>query len=66
MFCYILVTSLTNEITQKEKTMWAEFTLVQSATIDDYLEIIDDAQCFGFEFKVENGKVFFREIPELC
>lgn len=44
--------------------MWEEFKLIPSATISDYLEIIDDAQCFGFEFKVEAGKVYFREVND--
>lgn len=31
-------------------------------TVDETLKIIDDALCQGFEFKVENGNVYFREI----
>ena len=30
--------------------------------VDETLKIIDDALCHGFEFKVENGNVYFREI----
>ena len=31
-------------------------------SVDETLKIIDDALCHGFEFKVENGNVYFREI----
>ena len=36
--------------------------LMDSFTIDEAMKIIDDATCHGFEFKVENGEVYFREI----
>lgn len=36
--------------------------VMETFTIDKALKIIDDATCHGFEFKVENGEVYFREI----
>lgn len=36
--------------------------LMEAFTIDEALKIIDDATCHGYEFKVENGEVYFREI----
>ena len=35
---------------------------METYTVDEALKIIDDALCHGFEFKVENGNVYFREI----
>ena len=34
---------------------------METYTIDKTLKIIDDALCHQFEFKVENGEVYFRE-----
>lgn len=36
--------------------------LMETSLVDETLKIIDDATCHGFEFKVENGEVYFREI----
>ena len=44
--------------------MWEEMSLGITATLSDYLEIIDDALCFGFEFKVENFKIYFKEFDK--
>lgn len=30
-------------------------------TLEELLEIIDDALCHGFEFIVSNGKLYFKE-----
>ena len=35
---------------------------METYTVNEDLRIIDDALCHGFEFKVENGEVYFREI----
>ena len=35
---------------------------METYSVDETLNIIDDALCHGFEFKVENGNVYFREI----
>ena len=35
---------------------------METYSVDETLKIIDDALCHGFEFKVENGNVYFREI----
>ena len=42
--------------------MWTEYVFNNDATIADILEIIDDALTNGFEFKVENHILYFREI----
>lgn len=41
--------------------MWSEATIINNTDIKLALEIIDDALCFGYEFKVENGKIFYKE-----
>lgn len=45
--------------------MWEEFILEIFETTGEVLDIIYDALCFGFEFKVENHKLYFREITNL-
>lgn len=40
---------------------WNEIKDLDSYTVEELLSIIDDALCYGFEFKVENHKVFWRE-----
>lgn len=42
--------------------MWQEFNIGISDNITEVLKIIDDALCYGFEFKVENYKLYFREV----
>ena len=34
----------------------------EETTVEETLKIIEDALSHGFEFKVENGKLYFREI----
>ena len=41
------------------KPFW---NIMKTYSVDETLKIIDDALCHGFEFKVENGNVYFREI----
>ena len=41
------------------KSFWNR---MKTYSVDETLKIIDDALCHGFEFKVENGNVYFREI----
>ena len=41
------------------KSFWNR---METYSVDETLKIIDDALCHGFEFKVENGNVYFREI----
>ena len=41
--------------------MWIEARLLNNIDVECALEIIDDALCYGFEFKVENGKIFYKE-----
>lgn len=42
--------------------MWQEFNTGISDNITEVLKIIDDALCYGFVFKVENHKIYFREV----
>lgn len=42
--------------------MWDEYIFDQKDIVPIVLSIIDDALCYGFEFKVENHKLYFREI----
>ena len=41
--------------------MWEEFNIELVDTLEELMKIIDDALCYGFEFKVENHKLYFRE-----
>lgn len=42
--------------------MWYEFNIVISDNLTEVMKIIEDALCYGFEFKVENHKLYFREV----
>lgn len=42
--------------------MWREFNTEISDNLTEAMKIIDDALCNGFEFKVENHKLYFREV----
>ena len=42
--------------------MWYEIYIDLIGNIKEVMEIIDDALCHGFEFKVENHKLYFREV----
>lgn len=42
--------------------MWKEFSTGLAGDIAEAIKIIDDALCYGFEFKVENHKLYFREV----
>lgn len=42
--------------------MWQEFSSGLITNITEVMKIIDDALCCGFEFKVENHKLYFREV----
>lgn len=45
--------------------MWQEFSTGLTTSISEVIKIIDDALCYGFEFKVENHKLYFREVAQL-
>ena len=45
---------------KEENQGWID--IIFSENIDYILSIIDDAECNLFEFKVENHKIYFREI----
>lgn len=42
--------------------MWEEFNTELAGNLTDVMKIIEDALCHGFEFKVENHKLYFREV----
>ena len=42
--------------------MWQEFSTGIADNLTEVMKIIDDALCYGFEFKVENHKLYFREV----
>lgn len=42
--------------------MWEEFSTGLADNLTEVMKIIDDALCYGFEFKVENYKLYFREV----
>ena len=45
--------------------MWKEFSTGLTTSISEVMKIIDDGLCYGFEFKVENHKLYFREVAQL-
>ena len=45
--------------------MWEEFSTGLADNLTEVMEIINDALCYGFEFKVENHKLYFREVAQL-
>ena len=45
--------------------MWEEFSTGITDNLTEVMEIINDALCYGFEFKVENHKLYFREVAQL-
>ena len=40
--------------------LWLEFIYNKSLPFMQVLNILDDATVYGFEIKVENGKIFYR------
>ena len=42
--------------------MWEEFNTGIIDNLAEVMYIINDALCYGFEFKVENHKLYFREV----
>ena len=42
--------------------MWEEFNTGIADSISEVINIVDDALSYGFEFKVENHKLYFREV----
>ena len=45
--------------------MWEEFSTGLADNLTEVMEIINDALCYGFEFKVENHKIYFRAVAQL-
>lgn len=44
--------------------MWEECKTLYSMPFALALEVIEDAKCHGFEFKLEQGKLYSREIEQ--
>lgn len=44
--------------------MWTEVVILDGIDVIEALKIIDDATCMGFEFKVENHTLYYREIVD--
>lgn len=44
--------------------MWELVNFGKDLTIQEILCVIDDSMCYGFEFKVENHSIFWREKTE--
>lgn len=52
----------TQRMIEQENNSWEELELSEpNNTLECVESIIDDALCYGFEFKVDNGKIYFRE-----
>lgn len=50
------------QIIFEENCSWDEVSLdPPNNTIECFEAIVDDAMCHDFEFKVDNGKIYFRE-----
>ena len=52
----------TNKEIFVQNPMWQEFITGITDNLTEVMKIIDDALCYGFEFKVENHKLYFREV----
>ena len=49
---------------EHNSSTWQEIPLfMRDMTVEQLYEIIDDAEVNGFEFKVENGRLIWREKP---
>ena len=57
--------SKTNKEIFEQNPMWQEFITGITDNLTEVMKIIDDALCYGFEFKVENHKLYFREVAQL-
>lgn len=42
--------------------MWEEFSTGLTDSLTEVIKIIEDALSYDFEFKVENHKLYFREV----
>lgn len=48
----------------KVQTQTQIFDITERAkewTIDEFLEIVDDAKCYSFDVWIENGRIYYRE-----
>ena len=55
----------TRQYVARETLSWIPLELeAPNNTIECVEAIMDDAMCYGFEFKADNGKIYFREKGE--
>lgn len=53
----------TKQMIKVENESWEKLELDEPNNSIECVEaIIDDAMCHGFEFKVDNGNIYFREV----
>ena len=45
-----------------QNPMWQELITGIADNLTEFMKIIDDSLCYSFEFKVENHKLYFREV----
>lgn len=47
---------------QNNNIIWEEVPeSILNKSITDFLKIVDDAQCFGFSFRIVDGKIQFTD-----
>lgn len=47
---------------QNNDIIWEEVPeSLLNSSITDFLKIVDDAQCFGFSFRIADGKIQFTD-----
>lgn len=56
------IDTLTNTFILDHEKQWIEATGMYNMTLAEALEIFDDGTCHGFEYKIENHKLYVREI----
>ena len=42
--------------------MWEALSILNDTETLEAFKILDDATCHGFEFKVENHRIYYREL----
>lgn len=48
--------------TQNNEIIWEEVPeSLLNTSIIDFLKMVDDAQCFGFSFRIADGKIQFTD-----
>ena len=59
------MTNLYYEQLQNQSEGWSDLTrLLETHTVHDMIEIMDDALANGFEFKLQGSHIYYRERTE--